>query len=46
MSWDNRGKYWHIDHIKPCSSFNLEKQEEIFRCFNWTNLRPLEKLKI
>jgi hypothetical protein len=43
MSWDNRGKYWHIDHIKPCSSFNLEIQEEIYLCYNWTNLRPLEK---
>jgi hypothetical protein len=40
MSWENYGK-WHIDHILPCSSFNLTipaKQEE---CFNWKNLQPL-----
>jgi hypothetical protein len=43
MSWSNRGTYWHIDHIKPCSSFDLTQQEEIYSCFNWTNLRPLEK---
>lgn len=43
MSWENRGTYWHIDHIKPCSSFHLEKQKEIYKCYNWTNLRPLEK---
>jgi hypothetical protein len=28
-----------------CSSFNLEIQEEIYHCYNWTNLRPLEKLE-
>ena len=41
MSWDNRGKYWHIDHIMPCASYDLSKQEEIYKCYNWTNLRPL-----
>ncbi len=43
MSWDNRGSYWHIDHIIPCSSFDLTIQDEIYKCYNWTNLRPLEK---
>jgi hypothetical protein len=43
MSFDNRGSYWHIDHIIPCSSFDLTNQEEIYKCYNWTNLRPLEK---
>ena len=43
MSWDNRGTYWHIDHIKPCSSFDLTQQDDIYKCYNWTNLRPLEK---
>lgn len=42
MTWDNYGKYWHIDHIKPCSSYNLENEDEYLECFNWRNLRPCE----
>jgi hypothetical protein len=41
MSWDNRRKYWHIDHIMPCASYDLSKQKEITECYNWTNLRLL-----
>jgi hypothetical protein len=40
MSWSNYGK-WHIDHIKPCASFNLSKPEEQKICFNYRNLQPL-----
>jgi ATPase subunit of ABC transporter with duplicated ATPase domains len=40
MSWSNHGK-WHIDHIKPCASFNLSKESEQIKCFNWKNLQPL-----
>lgn len=42
MSWLNYGKNgWHIDHIKPCASFDLTKQEEQKKCFHYTNLQPL-----
>lgn len=42
MTWDNYGtKGWHIDHRKPCSSFNLLDSEEAKRCFHYTNLRPM-----
>jgi hypothetical protein len=41
MSWDNYGTYWHIDHVMPCSLFDLTIEEEILKCFNWKNLRPL-----
>jgi hypothetical protein len=40
MSWSNYGK-WHIDHIKPCSKFDLSKPEEQRKCFHYTNLQPL-----
>ena len=40
MSFSNYGK-WHIDHIKPCVSFDLSKKSEQLKCFHWTNLQPL-----
>lgn len=43
MSWENLGSYWHIDHVKPCSSYNFNSHSQIFECYNWSNLRPLEK---
>ena len=42
MSWDNYGLYgWHIDHIKPCSCFDLTKPEQQKLCFHYSNLQPL-----
>ena len=40
MSWSNHGE-WHIDHIIPCSSFNLLDEKEQEKCFHYTNLQPL-----
>ena len=40
MSFKNYGK-WHIDHIKPCCSFDLSKPSEQRKCFHYTNLQPL-----
>lgn len=45
MTFENYGTYWHIDHVIPCSKFNLEKENDIFNCFRWTNLQPLEANK-
>jgi len=42
MSWENHGE-WHIDHIRPCVSFNLCDPQELFKCFHYTNLQPLWK---
>jgi hypothetical protein len=42
MNWQNHKRFgWHIDHIKPCSSFDLSKEEEQLACFHYTNLQPL-----
>ena len=44
MSWDNYGfgdNKWHIDHILPCSSFDLTLDEQQKKCFHYTNLQPL-----
>jgi hypothetical protein len=40
MSWDNFGE-WHIDHIRPCCSFDLTDIEQQKICFHYTNLQPL-----
>ena len=40
MSWSNRSE-WHIDHRRPCASFNLENINEQKMCFHYTNLQPL-----
>jgi hypothetical protein len=40
MSWDNYGD-WHIDHVRPCASFDLSDPEQQKRCFHYSNLQPL-----
>jgi hypothetical protein len=42
MNWKNYGfNGWHIDHIIPCSKFDLSKIEEQKKCFHYSNLQPL-----
>ena len=43
MTLDNHGSYWEIDHVKPVSSFDLNKEEDVKECFHWKNVSPLEK---
>lgn len=40
MSWDNR-RQWHIDHIIPCSAFDMTDKIQQQIAFHYTNLRPV-----
>jgi hypothetical protein len=40
MSWENYGE-WHIDHVRPCSSFDLTDLKQQAECFRHSNLQPL-----
>lgn len=42
MNWENR-RLWDIDHIRPCCSFDLKNEDELKKCFHYTNLQPLWK---
>lgn len=48
MNWENYGnpngdhtEGWHVDHIRPCASFDLSDPIEQRECFHYTNLQPL-----
>jgi hypothetical protein len=42
MNWENYGLYgWHLDHIKPCASFDLTDENQVKNCFHYTNFQPL-----
>lgn len=38
----NYGACWHLDHVRPCASYDLENEDEQRRCFHWSNIQPLE----
>ena len=41
MTLENYGKIWCLDHCLPIASFNLLDENDIKKCFNWINLRPM-----
>lgn len=41
MTWDNYGPYWHIDHIRPLCSFDLEDRDQFLQAAHWSNQQPL-----
>ena len=47
MTWENYGKRstiknWDIDHIIPCSKFDVECPVQQHACFHYSNLQPME----
>lgn len=40
MTWENYGS-WHVDHKRPCASFDLSDPAQQRECFHFTNLQPL-----
>lgn len=41
MTFDNYGPLWHMDHVVPCSLFDLTIEQEKLKCFHWTNIKPM-----
>ena len=44
MTWGNWGKgnnKWHIDHIRPISSFDLSDRDQLKKACHYSNLQPL-----
>ena len=35
------GSVWQLDHCLPIASFNLINENDMKKCFNWINLRPM-----
>ncbi len=42
MNWDNWSLIgWHLDHVIPLSSFNLQDRSQLLKAVHYTNLQPL-----
>ena len=41
MTIEIYGSLWQIDHCLPIASFSLLDENDMKKCFNWINLRPM-----
>ena len=47
MSWENKGKYWDLDHIIPLSAAKINGKYDrslLLELNNWQNFQPLESV--
>lgn len=44
FNWENYADKWQIDHVIPLAFFDLNNEQEQMLAFNWSNLRPLDKI--
>ena len=42
MTIKNHGPYWHIDHVIPINTFDLNEKDNEKLCFSWYNLSPMK----
>ncbi len=47
LNWDNFGKAWQFDHIVPANYFDYSKEEDLYLCWSFINMRvePLDSDK-
>jgi hypothetical protein len=43
INWENYDSFWTIDHVIPLCKFDLTVEDEIYKCWNWSNLNPVQK---
>jgi hypothetical protein len=43
INWNNYGTVWHIDHIIPQAVYDFSLKEDIDKCWDKRNLRPMLK---
>ena len=43
MTLEKYGKIWYLDKYLAVASFNLLEENDMKKCFNWLNLRPMYK---
>ena len=41
MTIENYGSTWQIDQCLSLASCNLSDENDMMKCFNWVNLRPM-----
>jgi hypothetical protein len=41
MTWKNQGSHWDLDHIIPCTAFDMTNPVERRACWHYKNLQPL-----